>query len=389
MTSVSNQPPLAGIRILELARILAGPWAGQLLADLGAHVIKVESPAGDDTRGWGPPFDEEGTAAYFHGCNRGKTSVVADFTKAADVERVRALAAGADVVIENFKLGGLAKFGLDHASLAAINPRLITCSITGFGQTGPYAARPGYDFVIQGMAGLMDLTGDPAGEPQKVGVAFADIFTGMYATVAIQAALWQRAATGRGQHIDLALFDCLTGVLANQAMNSLFATAQGLSQPTRMGNAHPNVAPYAVFPCADGWFILAVGNDGQFRAACDVLGLREERDDPMFASNGARIDNREALSAAISAATQKWQRDALLAALEQAGVPAGPINRVEEALADPQIATRAMVGQAARGDGQHFPAVAAPIRFSAASLAPLRAAPRLGDHDLATVGWGD
>ncbi len=334
MTSPSASPPLTGIKVLELARILAGPWAGQLLADLGATVIKVESPAGDDTRTWGPPFDA-------------------------------------------------------HASLAAINPRLITCSITGFGQTGPYAARPGYDFVIQGMAGLMDLTGDPAGEPQKVGVAFADVFTGMYATVAIQAALWQRQATGRGQHIDLALFDCMTGVLANQAMNSLFASAQGLPQPTRMGNAHPNVAPYAVFPCADGWFILAVGNDGQFRAACDVLGLAAERDDPRYASNGGRIDHRAPLTAAISAATAAWRRDDLLAALARAGVPAGPINRVDEALADPQIAARGMVGAATRADGAAFPAVATPIRFAEVPLAPLRAAPLLGDRDLATIGWTD
>lgn len=383
----SRQQPLAGIRVLELARILAGPWCGQLLADLGACVIKVESPSGDDTRTWGPPFDEEGVAAYFHACNRGKRSVVADFKRATDVARVQALAADADIVIENFKVGALAKYGLDHGTLSASNPALITCSITGFGQTGPYAPRPGYDFVVQGMSGLMDLTGDPGGEPQKVGVAFADIFTGMYATVAIQAALWQRQSTGRGQHIDLALFDCMTGVMANQAMNSLFASAQGLPQPTRMGNAHPNVAPYAVFPCADGWFILAVGNDGQYRACCDVLGLSAVRDDPRFATNGGRINHREPLTDAIAAATRTWPRDELLAALERAGVPAGPINRIDEALADPQMVARAMVGDAQRRDGQSFPAVAAPIRFSDAALAPLRAAPRLGDEDLATIAW--
>ncbi len=386
-TSILSNVPLAGVRVLELARILAGPWTGQLLADLGANVIKVESPAGDDTRTWGPPFDEDGTAAYFHGCNRGKASVIADFTKAEDVARVQALAAEADIVIENFKVGGLAKYGLDHASLSATNLRLITCSITGFGQTGPYAARPGYDFVIQGMSGLMDLTGDPAGEPQKVGVAFADVFTGMYATVAIQAALIMRERTGRGQHIDMALLDVMTGVLANQAMNSLFASQQGSAQPTRMGNAHPNVAPYAVFPCADGWFILAVGNDGQFRNCCDVLGLVGERDDPRYASNGRRIDNRVALTEAISAATSQRRRDELLGALAAAGVPAGPINRVDEALADPQIAARAMVGQAVRADGTAFPAVATPIRFSDATLMPLRAAPALGEADLATVAW--
>lgn len=392
MTDAAATPsnaPLAGVRVLELARILAGPWAGQLLADLGATVIKIESPAGDDTRTWGPPFDRDGTAAYFHSCNRGKTSVVADFTQPDDVARVRALAAEADIVIENFKVGGLAKYGLDHASLTAVNPRLITCSITGFGQTGPYAARPGYDFVIQGMSGLMDLTGDPAGEPQKVGVAFADVFTGMYATVAIQAALWQRQRTGRGQHIDMALLDVMTGVLANQAMNSLFASAQGLPQPTRMGNAHPNVAPYAAFPCSDGWFILAVGNDGQFRACCDVLDLTAERADPRFASNGGRIEHRAALTDAIGSATSQWARDDLLAALAKAGVPAGPINRVDEALADSQVASRGMVGQALRADGANFPAVATPIRFSEAELAPLRAAPAFGDADLMKISWQD
>ncbi len=374
--------PLHGLKVLELARILAGPWAGQLLSDLGAEVIKVESPAGDDTRTWGPPFDADGTAAYFHGCNRGKQSIIADFTKAEDVARVRALAAEADVVIENFKLGGLAKYGLDYASLSATNPGLVYCSITGFGQTGPYAPRPGYDFVIQGMAGLMDLTGDPAGEPQKVGVAFADVFTGMYATVAIQAALLMRARTGTGQHIDMALLDVMTGVLANQAMNALFGAT-----PTRMGNAHPNVAPYAVFPVSDGWFILAVGNDSQFKSACDVLGLTAERDDPRFASNGGRIDNREALTAAISAATSRWTRDALLAALEAANVPAGPINTVNQALADPQIAARGMVIDSIGAAGRHVPGLRAPIVFSDAELATGRAAPLLGGDDATVSGF--
>jgi crotonobetainyl-CoA:carnitine CoA-transferase CaiB-like acyl-CoA transferase len=379
--------PLHGIKVLELARILAGPWAGQLLADLGAEVIKVESPAGDDTRTWGPPFDAHGTAAYFHGCNRGKRSIIADFTKPEDVVRVRALAAQADVVIENFKLGGLAKYGLDYASLSALNPRLIYCSITGFGQTGPYAARPGYDFVIQGMSGLMDLTGDPAGEPQKAGVAFADVFTGMYATVAIQAALLMRARTGTGQHIDMALLDVMTAVLANQGMNALFGQAQGMAGPTRMGNAHPNVAPYAVFPVSDGWFILAVGNDSQFRAACDVLGLAAERDDPRFASNGGRIAHRAALTEAIAAATRGWRRDDLLAALEAANVPAGPINTVNQALADPQIVARGMVIDSVRADGEHFPGLRAPIVFSAARLACQQAAPALGADDAGTVGF--
>ena len=383
---IDPRTPLAGIKVLELARILAGPWAGQLLADLGAEVIKVESPAGDDTRTWGPPFvdnpDGSRDSAYFHGCNRGKRAIIADFTKPEDVARVKALAAEADVVIENFKLGGLAKYGLDYASLSALNPGLVYCSITGFGQDGPYAARPGYDFVIQGMSGLMDLTGDPAGEPQKVGVAFADVFTGMYATVAIQAALLMRTRTGTGQHIDMALLDVMTGVLANQAMNALFGAS-----PTRMGNAHPNVAPYAVFPVSDGWFILAVGNDSQFRSCCDVLGLSAERNDPRYASNGGRIEHRVALTEAIAAATKQWQRDALLAALEAANVPAGPINSVNQALADPQIAARGMVVESVADDGRTFPGLRAPIRFSDAVLSQGRAAPTLGCDDATVTGF--
>ncbi len=378
--------PLAGVRVLELARILAGPWAGQLLGDLGAEVIKVESPAGDDTRTWGPPFadNQDGSrdAAYYHACNRGKRSIVADFTKADDVERVRALAAECDVIIENFKLGGLAKYGLDYASLSAINPRLIYCSITGFGQTGPYAPRPGYDFVIQGLGGLMHVTGEAGGEPQKAGVAFADLFTGIYATVAIEAALLMRERTGRGQQIDMALFDVMLSVMANQAANALFG-----AEPTRMGNAHPNVAPYAVFPVSDGWFILAVGNDGQFQRACDVLAIPETRDDPRFASNEGRILHRDALSAAISDATRRWTQAALLAALAQANVPAGPINSVNQALTDPQIAARAMVVDQPRSDGAHFPGVRTPIIFSDATLAAPVAAPALGQDDAAVTGW--
>lgn len=378
--------PLAGVKVLELARILAGPWAGQLLADLGAEVIKVESPAGDDTRTWGPPFvegaDGRRDAAYYHGCNRGKRSIIADFTDPADVARVKALAAEADVLIENFKLGGLAKYGLDYASLSALNPRLIYCSITGFGQDGPYAARPGYDFVIQGMSGLMHVTGEPGREPQKAGVAFADVFTGLYATVAIQSALIMRERTGAGQHIDMALFDVMTAAMANQATNALFG-----GQPVRMGNAHPNVAPYAVFPVSDGWFILAVGNDGQFARACDVLGLAAERADPRFASNEGRLAHREALTGAITAATRQWTRDALLAALEAANVPAGPINSVNQALADPQIIARGMLVEAESGDGAMLPALRAPIRFSAASLAPPRAAPLLGEDDASVTGF--
>lgn len=371
--------PLAGLKVVELARILAGPWAGQTLADLGAEVVKVEAPAGDDTRGWGPPFitNPDGTrdAAYFHACNRGKRSIVADFADPADLARVKALIAEADVVIENFKVGGLARFGLDHASLAADHPRLIYCSITGFGQDGPYAPRAGYDFIVQGMSGIMDLTGEPAGAPQKIGVAFADIMTGLYAVIAIQSALLMRERTGRGQWIDLALLDTMTGVLANQAMN-WFASGQA---PTRVGNAHLNVCPYAVFPCADGWFILAVGNDGQYRRFCAAVGL--PADDPRYATNALRLEHREPLFAAIEAATRAFPQADLLARLEAAGVPAGPINTVAQAFADPQVVARAMRIDAARPDGSTVPGVRTPIRFSEAALVTDRAAPMLGSGD--------
>ncbi len=366
--------PLAGLRVIELARILAGPWIGQTLADLGADVIKVESPEGDDTRRWGPPFISHGgetTAAYFHACNRGKRSVVADFAAPEGAALVQRLAASADVVIENFKLGGLAKYGLDYPSLSAMNPRLVYCSITGFGQTGPYAARAGYDFLIQGMSGIMDLTGDPAGEPQKIGVAFADIFTGLYGVIAIQAALAQRAATGRGQHIDMSLFDSMTGVLANQAMNFL---ATGTS-PTRLGNAHPNIAPYQTFATSDGHFILAVGNDGQFARFAAIVGASELASDARFATNADRVANRAELAALIGAKTADWTRDGLLAALEKAGVPAGPINTVADVFADPQVIAR---GMQIAPDG--VPGVRTPITLSDASLVLGRPAPRLGQH---------
>ena len=312
--------PLSGIRVLELARILAGPWAGQTLADLGADVIKVESPTGDDTRQWGPPYIDRGNgqseAAYFHACNRGKRSVVVDFTTPSGQQKIEELAKEADVVLENFKVGGLEKYGLDYDSLSRQNPRLIYCSITGFGQTGPYAHRPGYDFIIQGMSGLMDLTGDPAGEPQKVGVAFADVFTGLYAVIGIQAALLDRARTGKGQQLDIALLDCMVGVLANQGLNYL---ASGES-PRRLGNVHPNVAPYEVLPTSDGWFILAVGNDAQFARLCTVLRLGALETDERFKTNALRISNREEMSMLISAATSTWSQADILAALEAATV---------------------------------------------------------------------
>ncbi|HEX8388643.1 MAG TPA: CaiB/BaiF CoA-transferase family protein [Sphingomonas sp.] len=367
--------PLAGVKVVELARILAGPWAGQVLADLGAEVVKVEGPGGDDTRTWGPPFVEEAdgsrTAGYYHACNRGKRLVVADFATAEGQAAVRDLVRDADVLIENFKVGGLAKYGLDYASLSAVNPRLVYCSITGFGQDGPYASRPGYDFIIQGMGGIMDLTGEPDGAPQKCGVAFADLFTGLYSVIAIQAALRMRERTGRGQQVDMALLDCMTGVLANQAMNWFLSGAT----PPRVGNAHMNVSPYAVFPTADGWFILAVGNDAQFRRFCDVAGL--DADDPAYATNALRIGNRARLFAAIEAATRGFARDDLLAKLEAAGVPAGPINTVAQAFADPQVAHRGMRIEVEREDGTVLPGLRTPIRFSDAELALGRAAPSL------------
>lgn len=366
--------PLAGVKVVELARILAGPWAGQTLADLGADVLKVEAPEGDDTRRWGPPFiEQEGdrSAAYFHATNRGKRSVTVDFRTAEGQETVRRLIADADVVIENFKVGGLAKYGLDYDSLRHVNPRLIYCSITGFGQDGPYAHRAGYDFIIQGMAGLMSVTGEPEGQPQKVGVAVTDIFTGVYAATAILAALHQRASTGLGQQIDMALMDVAASIMANQAMNYL---ATGVA-PQKMGNAHPNLAPYAVFDCADGWLILATGNDGQYQRLCGLLGLDEMATAPAFATNADRIANRAEMTARLTAATRTWAKADLLVACEGAGVPAGPINDLAEVFADPQIVARGM--QIAPGG---VPGVRSPFRFSGAELALDRPAPKLGQH---------
>ena len=366
--------PLEGIRVIELARILAGPWAGQTLADLGADVIKVEAPEGDDTRQWGPPFIErEGdrSAAYFHATNRGKRSVICDFRTPEGQETVRRLVADADVVIENFKVGGLAKYGLDWPALQKVNPRLIYCSITGFGQTGPYAHRAGYDFIIQGMAGLMSVTGEPDGQPQKVGVAVTDIFTGVYAATAILAALVQRGATGKGQQIDMALMDVATAIMANQNMNFL-ATGKA---PSKMGNAHPNLAPYAVFDCADGWIILATGNDGQYRKLCAILGLHQMAEAADYLTNADRIRNRESMTRAITAATRTWTKADLLAACESQGVPAGPINDLSEVFADPQVIARRM-----RLDLGGVPGVRSPFTFSEATLSLDRPAPKLGEH---------
>lgn len=374
MKTVSSSP-LAGLKVIELARILAGPWIGQTLADLGADVVKVESPEGDDTRGWGPPFievDGEKSAAYFHACNRGKRSVTADFGKAEDRDFVLNLLQDADVLIENFKVGGLKKFGLDYESLKDLNPRLIYCSVTGFGQTGPYAARAGYDFMIQGMSGFMDLTGEPDGPPEKIGVALADIITGLYGTIAIQAALAQRQVTGRGQYIDMALFDTMSGVLANQAMNFL---ASGVS-PRRLGNAHPNIVPYQTFAVSDGHIIIACGNDRQFAAICDILELEDLKSDERYATNRARVENRVEVTRLIEAKTRTYERDALLALLEQRSVPAGPINTVADVFADPQFQHRGM-----RIAPQGVPGIRSPLVFSEAQLELSRRAPRKGEHD--------
>ncbi|MBD1206119.1 MAG: CoA transferase [Rhodobacteraceae bacterium] len=372
--------PLAGIKVIELARILAGPWAGQTLADLGADVIKIEAPEGDDTRRWGPPFidrDGDRSAAYFHATNRGKRSIICDFRTPEGQEVVRRLIADADVVIENFKVGGLAKYGLDWPSLQQVNPRLIYCSITGFGQTGPYAHRAGYDFIIQGMAGLMSVTGEADGQPQKVGVAVTDVFTGVYAATAILAALIQRGVTGKGQQIDMALMDVATAIMANQNMNFL-ATGKA---PAKMGNAHPNLAPYAVFDCADGWIILATGNDGQYRRLCSILGLDALADSPDFLTNADRIRNRAPLTKALTAATLRWTKADLLAACETQGVPAGPINDLADVFADPQVIARKM-----RLDLDGVPGVRSPFTFSDADLALDRPAPKLGEHQDDVLG---
>ncbi len=366
--------PLKGLRVIEMARILAGPWIGQTLADLGADVIKVESPEGDDTRKWGPPFierDNDKTAAYFHSCNRGKRSIVIDFKTDAGQQTLKELIKCSDVFIENFKVGALEKYNLDYASLSEINSKLIYCSITGFGQDGPYAHRAGYDYLIQGMGGIMSITGEPDGQPQKVGVAFADIFTGLYSVIGIQAALAQRAQTGRGQHIDMSLFDSMAGVLANQAMNYL-STGQ---VPKRLGNEHPNITPYQVFEVSDGHIIIAVGNDGQFTKLCKVLGIQQVAEDKKFSANQERIANRDELNAILNQAVRSWSKNELLSVLEEAGVPAGPINNIDEVFADEQIRHR---GMEIAPEG--IPGVRSPLKFSDADLSLSKASPKLGEH---------
>ncbi len=386
---------LHGIRVLELARILAGPWCGQLLADLGADVVKVErAGAGDDTRRWGPPFvaGRDGPdlgAAYFHSCNRGKRCVEADFDTAEGRDLVLRLVASADVVIENFKVGGLEKYGLDPAALRARNPRLIVCSISGFGQDGPYAARAGYDFLIQGMGGAMAVTGAPDGAPTKSGMAIADIFAGLYAANGIQAALLARARTGEGAAIDCALLDAQVAVLGYQALNYLVSGQEG----ERFGNGHPNIVPYDVYPVADGSVIVAAGNDGQFGKLVAVLGAPELAADPRYLSNRDRVRNRAALTAALGALSGRWRRDDLLARLETAGVPAGPINTVAQVFADPQVVARGLRldlrnPAAERGT---TPGVRSGLVVDGRPAASARPAPGLGEHTaevLADPAWG-
>ncbi len=376
-----NEAPLAGLKVVELARILAGPWAGQILADLGADVIKIEKPGeGDDTRSWGPPFvttasGESLGASYYFGCNRGKRSVALDIATPEGQAVVRELVRDADVLVENFKVGGLAKYGLDYDSLAAVNPRLVYCSITGFGQDGPYASRAGYDLMIQGLGGIMDLTGEAEGEPQRVGVALVDLFTGVYSVVAIQAALAERQRSGLGQRIDMALLDTQTAILSNHAMAYLVTG----ESPRRRGNAHPSIVPYQAFACADGHLILAVGNDGQFRKAMAAIELPALAADSRYQTNGDRVANRDSLIPAIAARLAELPRDELLARFEAAGVPAGPINTVAQVFADPQVKHRGMQLEL-DFEGTKIPGVRNPLRFSRSPLILDRPAPSVGQH---------
>ncbi|MBX3512005.1 MAG: CoA transferase [Xanthobacteraceae bacterium] len=376
--------PLDGIKVLELARVLAGPWAGQILSDLGADVIKIERPEqGDETRTWGPPYvegvgGENLSAAYYHAINRGKRSVLADFKRKEDVDLVIALIKEADVILENYKVGDLKKYGLDYESINKINPKVIYCSVTGFGQDGPYAHRPGYDLIIQAMGGIMDITGEPDREPMRTGVAYVDVFTGCYSAIAIQAALISRMKNGKGQHIDMSLMDVQTSVLANQALNYLVSG----KAPRRMGNAHPNIAPYQAFETADGYIIIAVGNDNQFKNFCNALDLIEVRDDSKYATNDSRNKNRSTLIAAITATTRRRTRVDLLNALEKAGVPAGPIRSIDEVFADPHVLARRMRIDLPDDDARDrsIPGVRAPIIMSGTPLHYDKPSPRHGAH---------
>ncbi|HYM99663.1 MAG TPA: CaiB/BaiF CoA-transferase family protein, partial [Aestuariivirgaceae bacterium] len=373
--------PLSHIRVLDLSRVLAGPWASQMLADFGAEVIKVERPGeGDDTRSWGPPFisnadGSRGDAAYYLSTNRGKKSLAIDITAAEGQLLIKQIAARSDIVIENFKVGGLKKYGLDYESLKAVNSSLIYCSITGFGQDGPYAQRAGYDFMIQGMGGIMSITGKPDGEPGagpvKCGVAFADLFTGLYGVAGLLAALVHRERTGEGQYVDVALLDTQVAVLANQALNYLVSG----TPPPRLGNAHPNIVPYQSFSTKDGHVIITVGTDRQFREFCHIAGLKGLAEDRRFKNNRARVQNREALVQLISIAMRKRTTQEWVEALEAAAVPCGPINSIDQVFADPQVRHRRMRVELARADGVKTPGVANPVRLSKTPITYERPAP--------------
>ena len=374
---------LAGVRVLDLTRVLAGPWCTQVLADLGADVIKVERPgSGDDTRGWGPPFlkDGEGNetpeSAYYLCANRNKRSLTVDLSTAEGQAVIRRLAMRSDVLVENFKVGDMARHGLDAATLRAAHPRLVYCSITGFGQDGPYAQRAGYDFAVQGLGGLMSVTGAADGEPQKVGVAVADLFTGMYATVAILAALRHRDATGEGQAIDMALLDAQVAMLANLGSHYLV----GGEVPARQGNAHANIVPYQVFAVADGHIIVAVGNDRQFARLCELLGLAALGQDARFATNAGRVRHRDALIPVLQSVFRARGRHAWLTVLEAAGIPCGPVNDLAEVFADPQVRARGMIVETAHPQVDTVPLVGSPLKLSATPVEPPRAPPMLGEH---------
>ena len=366
--------PLEGVKVIELARILAGPWAGQTLSDLGAEVVKVESIEGDDTRRWGPPFVKNGediSASYFHSCNRGKKSICVDFKTKEGQDIIKKLVLKADILIENFKVDGLLKYGLDFASLIKINPKLIYCSITGFGQTGPYAHRAGYDYIIQGMSGLMSITGEPSGQPQKMGVAVTDILTGLYSVTAILSAIIQRDKTGKGQQIDMALLDVATAVTANQGMNFL-TTGKA---PQRIGNGHQNLVPYQVFDCKDGHIIIATGNDAQYQRLCAILNLEEIAMNELFLTNADRLRNRTLLIEKLSCQTTKFLKKDLLQACEKQGIPAGPINDLSEVFDDPQVVYRGLSKEI-----DNIPTILSPFRFSDSKMQISKTSPKLGEN---------
>ena len=376
--------PLSGIRVLDLSRVLAGPWASQMLGDFGAEIIKIEKPGeGDDTRGWGPPFvknpdGSDGDAAYFQSANRGKQSVAIDMATPEGQSLIKALAAKSDVVLENFKVGGLKKYGLDYESLKAINPKLIYCSITGFGQNGPYANRAGYDFMIQGMAGVMSITGEPDGNPMKMGVAFADVFAGLHAVVGIEAALFHRERTGQGQHIDISLLDSQVAVLANQALNYLV----GGKVPKRLGNAHPNIVPYQTFETADGHMIVAVGNDRQFAEFCRIIGVDVGA---RFTTNRCRVEFRDELNPILNPAMKKRKTAEWVTAFEEASVPCGPINTIDQVFDNEQVKARGLQLSLLRDDGVRVPSVANPVVFSETPNSYSMPSPRLGQNTVSTL----